>query len=405
MIFFLWKGRRFLLLKDKSIVIEIKRQNVNHYKDRGYNCKVGDIVEVNINDLPIKSKIKITVICDYCGKEKDIPYCNYVKSISGIIHKYACNHCIGLKIKESNLIVYGVDSVMKLEKNKNKLQKTMMNKYGVKSPAQSKDVINKMKNTMIERYGADNSMHIEKFKNKQKRTLFNNYGVDSPLHNDLLKEKAYNTNMKKYGVSNPFQNKDIQEKQKQTCVEKYGCENVFQNEDIKKKSKLTMIKKYNSDHPMHIKEIKDKVIEKGLKTKYKYGTVSCSKQQKYIHNLIGGELNFPIDKLSLDIAFPKDKIYIEYNGSGHDIDVKYGRISKKDFQEKEIKRYQYLKSLGWKQIEINSFDDSLLIDELFVNLIEESKIELCNSKINHITINIQDYDSKYKFKLPREYCS
>ena len=393
------EGKEISLLKDKLINIEIKRQNVNHYRSKGYNCKVNDIITIDINDLPISSKTKIIAICDYCGKEMNISYRDYMISMQSVIKKYSCNHCKGLKIKESNLITYGVDSIMKLEENKIKLQETMMNKYGVRLPAQSKDVINKMKNTMIERYGSDNPMCIEEFKVKQKQTLFEHYGVDSPLCSDLLKEKASKTNMTKYGVSNPFQNKQIQEKQKQTCIEKYGCENVFQNEDVKRKSKLTMIRKYNADHPMHIKEIKDKVIRKGLQTKYKYGTVTCSKQQKYIQDLIGGELNYPIDKLSLDIAFPKDKIYIEYNGSGHDIDVKYGKISKQDFKVKEIKRYKYLKSLGWKQIEIESKEDYLLYDDLFMKVINESKDKLINTNINHAIINIDDYDQNKKYKL------
>jgi very-short-patch-repair endonuclease len=92
---------------------------------------------------------------------------------------------------------------------------------------------------------------------------------------------------------------------------------------------------------------------------YSNGTNQCSKQQKYLHNILGGKLNYPIGKSSLDIAFPDEKIYIEYDGSGHDLSVKLGRVTQQEFLDKEKRRNYALLKRGWKEIRIVSKDDKL----------------------------------------------
>jgi hypothetical protein len=176
------------------------------------------------------------------------------------------------------------------------------------------------------------------------------------------------------------------EKYKKDMLERYGVENQFQRQEIKNKSKDTIFNKYGVNHIMHLSEYKDKVVVKSKQTMYKNGTAPCSSQQKYIHSLIGGELNYPVDKLSLDIAYPEDKIYIEYNGGGHDFDVKIGRLTEKEFKIKENKRYFFLKQLGWKQICINNPDDNLPSDDIIIAKINESMDNLKNNNINHCFI-------------------
>ena len=92
--------------------------------------------------------------------------------------------------------------------------------------------------------------------------------------------------------------------------------------------------------------------------------------------------------LSLDIAFPEEQIYVEYNGGGHNLQVKLGKLSEKEFKIKEIRRYQYLKSLGWKQIEINSPNDCLPNDEELLSCVLEGINLLKTTNINHHTINL-----------------
>lgn len=171
--------------------------------------------------------------------------------------------------------------------------------------------------------------------------------------------KAKNTNLKKYGCENPFQNEEIREKQKNTIREKYRCENVFQNKEIKEKIKNTWINRIGVEHPMKDKNFSENVLRKTQESKYIHNSQICSKQQKYIGELLGGEINKLFYNLWLDVYFKEFNIYLEYNGSGHDISVKYNKISETEFINKEIKRYHFLKSKGLKQIVIESKNDKI----------------------------------------------
>lgn len=88
---------------------------------------------------------------------------------------------------------------------------------------------------------------------------------------------------------------------------------------------------------------------------YKYSTngIPTSKQQVYFASLFKNTiLNYPVDKLFIDIALPEQKIGIEYNGSGHDLAVKLNHISHQQFIRKEWSRRMILQKDGWKIIYI-----------------------------------------------------
>lgn len=191
------------------------------------------------------------------------------------------------------------------------------------------------------------------------------YGIDILSKLSSVKEKARNTSIEKYGAASPTLNKDIRNKVKQTCLQKYGVENCFQNEELKQKA--------------HINR---------ARSLYKNSTAPCSKQQRYLHKLFGGELNYPVGFCSLDIAFPDEKIYIEYDGSGHGYYYKYYNRNK-EFEEKEKKRQYFLQNNGWKLIRIVSSKDILLDDNRFNELIKYCKTYL-KSEHNWIIINIDN---------------
>lgn len=168
---------------------------------------------------------------------------------------------------------------------------------------------------------------------------------------------------------------DFSEKSKKTCLEKYGVENCQQNKDIKSKSMNTLSKN-----------------EK----------VNTSRQQKYLHKILGGELNYcdsTTGSYSLDIAFPKEKIYLEYDGGFHNAVVKLGDYSDKTFKKKEMDRYFLLKRNGWKMIKITSPSDWLPSDEVifkeFTKALEWLKTN--ESGHYHYNIDIGKYanDEKY----------
>lgn len=108
--------------------------------------------------------------------------------------------------------------------------------------------------------------------------------------------------------------------------------------------------------------------EKRKQTLYENGTAPCSKQQKYLHNLLGGELNYPVRNLSLDIAFPEHKIYMEYNGSGHDLQIKFGNMTEDEFNNYENNRYLFLSNLSFKCIYILSKNDKLPSNEILESM-------------------------------------
>lgn len=131
--------------------------------------------------------------------------------------------------------------------------------------------------------------------------------------------------------------------------------------------------------------------EKRRITMYENGTAPCSTQQKYLHNLLGGELNYPISNCSLDIAYPEEKIYIEYCGGGHDLQVKFGNMTDIEFIIYERNRFDFLKSRGYKCIYILSKKDKLPSDEKLIDMCEYAKQYL---NIGHTRITFDIDNSK-----------
>lgn len=143
--------------------------------------------------------------------------------------------------------------------------------------------------------------------------------------------------------------------------------------------------------------------EKRRITMYQDGTAPCSIQQRYLHKLFGGELNYPISRCSLDIAFPEDKIYIEYNGGGHNLQVQFGNMSELDFLEYENKRFLFLKSQGYKCIYILTNKDKLPSDTVLLNMLEYAKSKLLDDifyikfDIDNSKIIISQFEEIYDY--------
>ena len=189
---------------------------------------------------------------------------------------------------------------------------------------------------------------------KTKESNMITYGVKSIAHLDSTQKKREKTNIEKYGHKNIFEVPEYKEKISNAIKEKYGVDNVFQNEDVKKKIKKTNLERYGYEYASQNPDIKDKSVRKYVQTMYINNTANASSQQKFIHKLVGGIINYPVDRSMLDIGFPEKKTYLEYQGSGHDLDVKLGNMTKEKFFNREKNRYYYLKNKGWKMIEIVS---------------------------------------------------
>lgn len=140
-------------------------------------------------------------------------------------------------------------------------------------------------------------------------------------------------------------------------------------ECMKSKVAKTNLEKYGVECVLASKEIK----AKSLQTMFENQSAPTSLQQKLLHEVLGGELNYPIKDIQLDIAFVDEKIYIEYDGSGHGLKVKLGTMTEGEFEEKGKKRRYVLYRKGWKEIRIISTGDVLPTKGKIISMFEEAK--------------------------------
>ncbi len=178
----------------KKVEVKWNSKTKSYYIDKGYKfTKMKDSFMVKTEDLTNGSNIKILVRCDYCNNEYNVTWHHRVKS-NLTIDKDCCKNCSIEKQKELNIIRYGVEFPLTLDKVKNKRKETLLSKYGVENIFQLNEVKEKICKTNIEKYG-----------NK------------CCLLNDDIKTKSEQTMMSKYGAKNYSQSKE--------WVKKYSKEN------------------------------------------------------------------------------------------------------------------------------------------------------------------------------------
>lgn len=180
-------------------------------------------------------------------------------------------------------------------------------------------------------------------KYKMMETSLAKYGNICSLRNEAVLNKSKETNLKKLGVEYPFQSEEILKKCRQTCIDKYG--DTYRNYII-------------------------------------------SKQQKYLHELYGGILNYNEYPYLLDIFFEEDKIYLEYDGSGHNLSIKLGEKTQEEFDIKEKQRESFLKQKGYKEFRIISNDDILPNDNVLLNIKERAFDILLKEGYNKYIYNL-----------------
>lgn len=179
--------------------------------------------------------------------------------------------------------------------------------------------------------------------------------------NKCKKLKIEEVNLLKYGVKTNLCLEENKQKSKQTIREKYGVDNVMQNQEIRKKQQQTIFEHYGVYTPICNPEIKRKIINTRIQ---RYGVdyiqshlpvingVFCSKAQIEICKYFNFEINALVDRYCVDGL--KGSIIIEYNGSGHDLDVQKGKIEEQDFKKKELIRISDLTNLGYSLIIIEN---------------------------------------------------
>ena len=182
------------------------------------------------------------------------------------------------------------------------------------------------------KYGVDNVFQLPEIKKKSRETTLNKYGEEYYMQTEEGKNRIHETSLKLYGSDWHIRSEVVQQKVKDTMMMRYGVIYSFANEIIAQKSMDTFLKN---------------------------GNIKTSSQQVKIYETLkelgyNVELNYPISRVSLDVAlFINDiKIDIEYDGwVWHN-------------STRDRRRDEFLKSQGWKIMRIKSGHKLPTIDQL-----------------------------------------
>lgn len=376
-------------ITSKTVKVFPRGKSISHFKEKGYNAKYGQELEIKVEDLPMCSTALVETTCDYCGKiRQPIKYVDYNVQTKNGTQKCCCSDCIPLKREDIMFEKYGYKFAFQVPEIKKKIKKTNLKRYGSYSPTGNIEVHRKQKETLMKNYGVENPSLSKDIQEKRKQTFIDRFGVENPLLNQEIKEKATNTIIERYGVDNVSKNKDIQHKKEQTFIEHYGVSFPLQNKDVMDKMKMTNMERYGYEFIPQLEETKKKVKQTNLKNcGYEYymqspeflekwlakngsDFVKSSKQQKYLCNLYNGILNHPFKCFALDIYLPEEKLDIEFDGSGHRMSISLGSITEEEFNKKELYRNVAIKKEGYKQMRIISYKDKLPSDKKLLEMLD-----------------------------------
>ena len=351
------------LVLPQTVKVRTSSIMCKYYREKGYEFeKCGDIIEVNVLDLPKASNVKVKVVCDICGRESEVLY-----------------YYVNENISNGTLITCGSNSC----KHK-KSEDTCIKKYGVKNVAQSQEVQNKMKDTNLKRYGYESAMQNKEIQNKREETNLERYGYKCPLQSQEIQNKSKATNLERYGVENAAQSEIIKNKMKDTCKEKYGAENAAKNEIIKNKIKDTCKERYGVEYAMQNEEIKNKALDS-----FQFNhTGPSSRAQRYINYILNGNLNKRICGSLVDIYIEKENIIIEHDGSGHFLNdiINGNAFPTKDSLLREKEREDKIINNGYRMIRFIATKDRIPSDEVILNLVEGFK----NSDFKVVRIDFEE---------------
>jgi hypothetical protein len=325
------------MLKDDNIEITIHSKNQKQYSP----LKVGDKIQINVNDLPKQSHVDITAICDICGKEKTLKFYQYNKNIKNY-NIFACSKkCANIKRELTVNKIYGCKNVFQNENIKENIKNENIKKYGVSNLNKLDSQKIKIKNTIINKYGVENHFNAPEILEKTKKTNLERYGVENANKSNIIKQKIKNTNIKKYGFTSACKNELVKIKIKYTNLMKYGNENYMFSTEYLEKRKNFLLKKYNIsliENNFPIYKLKCNICNNNydicintLHKRLEYKTILCTNCNPIKSSSSGYEIqlqnfikenynktilfnNRTIISKELDIYLPDVKLAFEFNG-------------------------------------------------------------------------------------------
>lgn len=228
------------------------------------------------------------------------------------------------------------------------------------------------------------------------------YGVSNHSKRTEVIQKIQDTFQDKYNTTNAMGVPEFRKKIIENNYKKYGVGNVMDVPELREKAKIRQ-KEYLEEHG---EELYRRIVEKGRKTMYKNETGISSRQQRYLCNLYQGELNFPLKMYSLDIYLPENEIDVEFDGSGHELSQILGKITKEEFERKEIIRNITVKNAGIKCMRIVSRKDRLPSDYTLLQMLSDSRHYFQTTSHTWQTYDIDKsllFDAEHKDGIPYDF--
>ena len=240
---------------------------------------------------------------------------------------------------QKNLMIekYGTDNIMKTEKAKKKLSKSMQKTFSEKK----QEIVEKRKQTWLKNYGVENPSQSQEIKEKKEQTTLKNYGVKNPLQCESIKQQVNKTFKQKYGDNPLGKNSKVKKKIEKRNIEKFGYKNPMQNPEIAQKTANTLkqkqeeiiqksLEKYGVEWPAQLPEIRQKNSEGVLKaipqiyqTRKQNGTCVSSQPEQQVFNLLLQKYKDTINQYRdenrypyiCDFYIPSLDLYLEYHGT------------------------------------------------------------------------------------------
>ena len=240
---------------------------------------------------------------------------------------------------QKNLMIekYGTDNIMKTEKAKKKLSKSMQKTFSEKK----QEIVEKRKQTWLKNYGVENPSQSQEIKEKKEQTTLKNYGVKNPLQCESIKQQVNKTFKQKYGDNPLGKNSKVKKKIEKRNIEKFGYKNPMQNPEIAQKTANTLkqkqeeiiqksLEKYGVEWPAQLPEIRQKNSEGVLKaipqiyqTRKQNGTCVSSQPEQQVFNLLLQKYKDTINQYRdenrypyiCDFYIPSLDLFIEYHGT------------------------------------------------------------------------------------------
>ena len=227
---------------------------------------------------------KITLSCDYCGKEF-LRVKKSIQKLNTIIQKDSCGEkdCTRKKKEEINLLKYGHSNLFESDFFKQKQQQTNLENFGTSEYFNSEDFQQKRKASLLSKYGAESPLQNDEIKQKQQDTCLKKYGVSNYSSTDECQAKKIATSLENYGCEHPTQNPEVIQAREATSTEKFGVPNYSQTSEYWDRRKKTCLERYGVEHPHQSKEVMDKVIKTNLE---RYSVVNYAQTAEFRERFI-----------------------------------------------------------------------------------------------------------------------